>query len=291
VADFALDERAVYPFFPVLEATMSISRHARLLFFSIALLWALPARAQNSAIQIGYAPSPTAGTVHVSIILYLTSCGSDAACGLFDAGAGNLSAEGSDAAAVMSAIDAVMTNARCAGLPAFQSPVAIPGATPGEIRHEYPIGSDFLLEGIELSEIQYDRGAMSLALVSPCGPGAPNLLGPYHVGIAGPAPAAGEFKILCHGKPETHVTVTSGQSGQSIAAALIAAAQANGVDAFDDGVGIVGFNSQRYQQDVSALDYAGMSDGSPMALEIGNDLWQWVPTKPETWGSLKARYR
>lgn len=259
-----------------------------------ALALAASAEAQVPAIRIGYVPQPSAGTVSLTLNLWMSDCGSDVACPLFNAGL-PLSGPANDAAAVMAAIDAAMAGARCSGFPSypiFEAPITVLGARAAEVRHEYRVRADAPMPSIISSSILFDHGAMSFALVAPCVPYGPAAwTGPYYVAIVELPSAAGSFRIACTGRPDVTAPADPVMTLQSIADGLITEARAQGIDATPYGTATVGFNQRRFNQDIPGIEYAGMSDLTPIQTQIGNDLWIWVPTRTSTWGELKAAYR
>jgi|SRR5215831_608645 len=261
---------------------------------SALFLWPVPTHAQPAAIQIGYIPSPPPGINHFDLFISTSDCGSDAGCiVLGDAGSGHVSAPGDDAAAVMAAVDAAMASANCFGHPTFDPPIDIPGTTTGEIRHEYRVSSDpYGGQSLYGSSIVFDRGAMSFNMKNPCGgPYYPNLIGPYHIGMSGPPAGAGDFRVLFEGGTEVLTPIDPSMTLQGIADAVTGSARDKGIDAAEYGTASVVFNPHKPNQDVTGFDFVGIADGTPMKIDVGNDLYLWVPAKPSTWGKVKATYR
>jgi len=266
------------------------------IFLTVMLpVWVGTAAADQSAIRIGYVPATVPGPLNLFVAVDLGSCtGRSTSCGA-QAPPLRTTFPEDDAVAVMAAIDQWMGLA--VYCPVFEAPVSIPGATPGEVRHEYRIMPTAPDSGIVSSLIQFDRGAISLGLVSPCGPDEPDVIGPYTIYFVGRPAAAGTFKLLCRGKPEVDVAIDPSYTARAIADSVYAAAKNAGIDVgqlaegYDEMDDVI-INSHRFQQDVTALDYVGMSDGAAMEIWVMTNLDWWVtPAQRVTWGSVKAQYR
>jgi hypothetical protein len=257
-----------------------------LLMACMCLLVAQIASAQTPAVRIGYAPAPDATPVQVSLEVlvqagdYLTLVVAE----------GWPSAPGNDAAAVMAAIDAVMAAGTYDGAPAFGPPVTIPGAMPGEIRHEYPfLGQLESHMCIGRGCIGYDRGAFSLTIVAPC-PEIASSSGPYMVFIDALPDAPGNLWLK--GVDLDPVTMnTTGLTREQIRDQLVTDLQAVGYDARASSIIGVSIELNTRVERISGIDGYGLTDGAPMGLGICSWMGLWVPTKTTTWGSIKAIYR